>query len=46
MEKQNTSNKIRDELYNYKYLLDKYDYSVFVETIVSEINKILEDEDQ
>ena len=36
---------IRDNLYNYKYLLKEYEYSVFVETVINEIKKKLEDED-
>lgn len=32
-------NIIRDNLYDYKYLLYEYEYNVFVETVVDEINK-------
>lgn len=41
MENPNILNKIRDILYDYKYLLRDYDYSVFIETVINEMNKIL-----
>lgn len=33
-----TCNMIREHLYNNKYLINDYDFTVFVETVVHEIN--------
>ena len=44
MDEQNIYPIIRDNLYNYKYLLKEYDYSVFVETVIEEIKKQLDNE--
>jgi len=42
MEKSFILKLIRDNLYDYKVLLDEYDYYVFVETVVNEINRDIE----
>lgn len=44
MDEQNIYLIVRDNLYSYKYLLKEYEYSVFVETVINEIKKQLEDE--
>lgn len=43
-DEQYIKNTIRNYLYDYKYLLTDYDYTVFVETVVSEIIKELRDD--
>ncbi len=44
MDEQNIYLIVRDNLYSYKYLLKEYDYSVFVETVINEIKKELDNE--